>query len=176
MLSRSRQTIIDRPASTLGVVASLALALAGCGGSELDVQTTFDGEWSVAGLVIEGRVIDVAGSGLLIEIDTAEAALRGSTGCGRVLGSYTLESNDEGDGDASVTIPSPAPDESCAMPDRDRHEALVAALESVTQWRREGNVLRLLGPQSSGSQPTAVELRPAGRVPGRCPAGSVPAP
>lgn len=156
MLPRPQRHILGRFPASLALAVSL-MVLAGCGGTELEVEPAFDGKWSVAGVTVNGAEVDVTGADLKIEIDTAEAALRGTAGCGRILGSYTLESSDEAEGDASVTIPSPAPSESCPAPDRERHESLVAALESVTRWRQEPSSLLLLGPES-----TAVELRPAG--------------
>ena len=137
------------------------LALTGCGTSELEVEPTFDGVWVVATLVAEGDAVALGGEsdGLTLEIDTGDAAVRGRTGCGPIFGSYTLVIETAGDtsGQAGFTMPSPSPDETCDELDRARHEALVAALETVTVWRQEGPSLLLEAPPA-----TVVELRPAG--------------
>ncbi len=144
----------------VGVVA------AGCGSSELDVEPTFDGEWIVTTLEVDptaedgvdyGGVLDAIDAPLLVEIDTGEAAVRGQTGCGRLFGSYTLLGNGTDGGEASFTIPSPAPDSDCAADERRAHEALVSALEQVSRWRQAGTALVF-----QDSESTTLELSPAG--------------
>lgn len=163
-IGRRSLSAVLRAGLRVGLSAGvLAGAVSGCAGTELERDPTFDGTWSVARLEVDGTGIDVDGSGLVIEIDTAAAAVQGRTGCGRLFGSYTLthdpESVDEAgdEGPASFTIPSPAPDESCPPADRDRHESLVAALETVSRWQREGPLLLLVDDPT-----TTVELRPVG--------------
>lgn len=138
--------------------AAVVAVIAGCGGTELENEPTFDGTWIVERLELADTEIDLGQSALVIEIDTSSLAVRGLTGCGRLFGSYTLTLVDEADreGPASFTLPSPAPDDSCPAEDRDRHESLAAALETVSRWRREGPLLFLVDGQT-----TAVELRPA---------------
>jgi hypothetical protein len=138
--------------------AAVVAVTAGCGGTELDTEPTFHGTWIVERLELADTEIDLGQSRLVVEIDTSSLAVRGQTGCGRLFGSYTLTLVDGTDreGPASFTLPSPAPDDSCPAADRDRHESLVAALETVSQWRREGPLLFLVDVPT-----TAVELRPA---------------
>lgn len=141
-----------------GSCAILLASLGACGGTEFEVEPTFDGEWAVTGLELGGAEIELDGAALIIEIDTTEAALRGSTGCGRLFGSYTLSIDaDPQAGIASFTVPSRLPDDSCPAVDRQRHVALVTALESVTRWRRSTDSLIL-----EASPETTVELRPLG--------------
>lgn len=158
-LPRPRSTRRRRPPLTALATVLCAVAVGGCAGTELEVQPEFDGVWVVARLQVDGIELDVDRSAPIIEIDTAEAAVRGSTGCGRLFGSYTLTVIDDGDqqGRASFTIPSPTPGDNCADADRQRHESLVAGLESVSRWRREPTALFLLDDPT-----TVLELRPAG--------------
>ena len=91
-------------------------------------------------------MVDLAGQPIEVDIDTGQAALRGQTNCQQLFGSYTLVGNRETGGNASFTIPSPAASEECADADRMVHTELVEALESVTQWQREGSTLTLSSP------------------------------
>lgn len=129
---------------------ALAVVVAGCGSTELEVEATFDDTWTVVEFVNEGAAIDLADQPIEIEIDTGEAAVRGQTNCQRLFGSYTLVDDGGSSGDASFTIPTPAASEECRAADQAVHTAVVEALESVTQWRREGPALTLSSP--SGTQ------------------------
>lgn len=135
------------------LIAATALGMASCGTTELDVDTTFDGTWSVAALASDAGAVDLAGQPIEIEIDTGEAAVRGRTTCQALFGSYTLGLDDEEDteagGEASFTIPSPEASADCEPMARSVHIDVVDALESVTQWRREGPTLTLSSPSGS---------------------------
>ncbi len=148
------------------LLAVVGVVAAGCGSSELDLEPTFDGAWIVTTLEVhmtaadgadDTGLLDAIGAPLLVEIDTGEAALRGQTGCGRLFGSYTLLGDGTDGGEASFTIPSPAANSDCPADERRAHEALVNALEQVSQWRQEGTALVFQGPDS-----TMLELSPAG--------------
>lgn len=165
-----------------GVVAA-AVAVAACGSSELDVDPSFDGEWTVTMLdvtMLDVTMLDVGESAddgapglleaiaapLVVEIDTGEAAIRGRTGCGRIFGSYTLThdrdsgTGDSDSGDAHFTLPSPAPADDCPTAERRAHEALVAALERVNRWQQQGATLEFR--ETASPDQTLLELSPAG--------------
>jgi len=136
------------------MAVAIVLGLASCGTTELDVDLTFDGTWALTELASDGGAVDVTERSIRIEIDTGEAAVRGQTACQALLGSYTLRTaaeagSDANEGDASFTIPSPEASASCSDADRFVHMELVDALESVTQWRREGPTLLLSSPSGS---------------------------
>lgn len=160
----ARQAFRRRSAAIVFVAASAA-----CGTSELPVDPAFDGLWAVAGVELasadsdaaDTASADVERAGLLVEIDTGEAAVRGRTGCGEFFGSYTLIDEGESTGPASFTVPSPAPDAACPAADRVNHVALVEALETVTQWRQEPAAGALTMELTSPSG-TRVLLTPAG--------------
>lgn len=130
---------------------ALAVVTAGCSGTELEIEATFDDTWTVVVLANEGTTVDLTDQPIEIEIDTGEAAVRGRTTCQQLFGSYTLVDEGENSGDASFTIPSPAASGACEAADRAVHTALVDALESVTQWQREASTLVL-------SSPTGTQL------------------
>ena len=140
----------------LATFATVCLVVAACGSSELEVEPTFDGNWTVSALTVDGTTIDVEQQPIEIEIDTGQAALRGRTTCDRFFGSYTLTDDGSGDGDATFTVPSPAPDDTCDEDSIRAHTAVVETLESITRWQQDGDRLRFQSPNST------LELTPAG--------------
>lgn len=130
-------------------MVAVALALTGCGTAELDVERTFDDTWDVTDLVAEGEIINLVDQQIEIEIDTGQSAIRGRTNCQRLFGSYTLVDNGASSGEASFTIPSPAASSECRPVDQLVHTQLIEALESVTQWAREGSTLTLTSPSET---------------------------
>lgn len=140
-----------RTQPTLAAVAACLCLAAACGSTELEVEPTFDGNWIVSQLEVGGTTVEL-GSTIAIEIDTAEAAVRGRTECGEFFGSYTLIDAGADSGRASFTIPSPPPTESCPGADRADQIVVVEALESITTWTREAPALRLT------QEPRQIEL------------------
>lgn len=123
--------------------------LAACGTTELPEQVAFDDTWAVTELIVDDAPVDLTDQQIEIEIDTSEAAVRGRTNCQRLFGSYTLVGGDGSSGDASFTIPSPEASTECRDVDQAVHTDVVDALESVTQWSREGSELRLTSPSGT---------------------------
>lgn len=130
-------------------MSALVLAAAACGAEQLDVEATFDNTWTVVELAAEGDAVDLTDQPIEIEIDTAASAVSGRTNCQRLFGSYTLIDDGGNSGEASFTIPSPAASDDCRDADQAVHTAVVEALESVTQWRREASGLTLSSPTGS---------------------------
>jgi heat shock protein HslJ len=150
------------PALAAGVLALLLLGI-GTGGcattetpdpAELDLgaagATEADGVWVAIEVRLGGEVVPLDGAGVVVELDTATARLDGSTGCNRLLGSFTLRP----DGEARFTIPQRGLRD-CPPPAQAREDAVLAALDGATRWEVDGDRLLLTGPASQ------LELRRA---------------
>ncbi len=94
----------------------------------------------------------LVGAALVLEINIADAVVRGESLCHSIFGSLTL--TDEGN--ASFTIPG-ATNQPCDDNFQAIENALIRSLESVTTWERQADQLILTGPRG-----LALEFRQAG--------------
>lgn len=133
------------------LLAGLVGAIAGCSGTTLEEDSTFDGQWSVETLIADGQTIDLGTTELLISIVTTEAAVEGLTACGPVLGSYTLENDGTGSGLASFTMPGGAESE-CDRTDRSNRQDLLEVLENVTLWQQAGDAIEFSRPSQAQAE------------------------
>lgn len=168
----------SRPWSRLVLVAALTVGGA-CGTAETSsegpgtadpVPSFLDGVWSVDRVEVgSGGDGSVAALVQLVAFDTIAASVEATTGCRRLLGSYTVEADPidgaapprdgssrapEG-GSATFTLPGRST-EDCPEEDDRAADAFTELLEQVERWSREGDRLVLEGPRGS------VTLLPVG--------------
>lgn len=154
-----------RPARLAGAARAVAvavalLAAAGCGASAdaagVDGVTTtpgptvapeaLGGAYAVAGLRI-GGVDQTLSNPTKVVIDAQFGAFTLDTGCGELLGAYTLRA----DGLAGVTLAGGSVG-NCTGAARTEHDRVVATLGAVTRWSQAGSTLLLATP--TGDQVT----------------------
>lgn len=118
--------------------------------ASLDEGQEANGIWGLESYVsTDGPLV---GAALVLEINIADAVVRGESLCHSIFGSLTL--TDEGD--ASFTIPG-ATNQVCDDNFQAIEDELVDSLESVTAWERRADQLILTGPEG-----LALEFRRAG--------------
>ncbi len=127
---------------------SAIVLVASCGGTELDLESTFDGQWVVTELRADGADIDLGNTRMVLSIITTTAAVEGLTGCHEIFGSYTLIDDGSGSGAASFTMPGTSRT-GCSIVEQGKEDGLIDALESVTQWEADGVDLVLIQPGAS---------------------------
>jgi heat shock protein HslJ len=177
------ETMPSRRRSRLVLVAALTVGACGAAGpasqapgTAAPVEAFLDGGWIVEEeAVAPGGNASVVGRVHSVAFDTAAAAVVATTGCRRIIGSYTIGSHTIGSytigshaigsgpedrpepdgsprppegGPATFTVPGRSTEE-CPEGDDLAAEAFTELLEQVEQWRREGDRLILEGPRGS---------------------------
>jgi heat shock protein HslJ len=104
-----------------------------------DEATSIDGDWQVRGLAGGGGGLRrlPAGSTMAISFD-ATGQVGGSTGCRELTGRHEVQAN------VLVIAPITLVGPPCSGPPARRERRFLAALDRVTTWQREGDVLTLL--------------------------------
>jgi heat shock protein HslJ len=118
------------------IALSISMAVAAGPSLAQQAEFPFDGE-----LILDARPMPGSKRIPSMDID-AKGAIVLETWCNRVDGQVVVA------GDTITVMTGPPTDRSCT-PDRARGDAaLLDALNAVTNWRREGDLVRLVGPKT----------------------------